>query len=73
MNGPSCERPSADALCLNHYLIKSHEEMITRRTRPKADGAADVHTITQWEEFDTQYNTVEDLRIQRFAKDLVDK
>lgn len=73
MAGPFCPRPSADVFCLNHYVIKSHEEMVRRRTRPKADGAANNLTIAQWEEFDAQYNTIEDLRIQRFAKDLIDK
>jgi hypothetical protein len=32
------------------------------------DGARDLRTIAEWEQFDAQYNTVEDLRIQRFVK-----
>ncbi len=67
MVGPFCERPSADVLCVNHYVIKSREEMVRRRTRPKVDGAPNVRTIRQWEDFDAQYNAVEDLRIQRFT------
>lgn len=67
INGPFRERPSADVLCLNHYLIKSHQEMVSRRARPKADGANNLRTIAEWEEFDAKYNAVEDLRIQRFA------
>ncbi len=47
--------------------------MVRRRTRAKGDGGANPHTIHQWEEFDTQYNTVEDLRIQRFVVDLCAK
>ncbi len=58
MAGPFCERPTANVLCLNHYLIKSHEEMVRRRARPKVDGAANLRTIAEWEEFDTQYNAV---------------
>ena len=71
LTGPFREHPSADVLCLNHYLIKSREEMIRRRSRPKADGAENLRTIAEWEEFDSRYNAVEDLRIQRFARDII--
>lgn len=73
MTGPFCELPSADVLCLNHYVTKSHEEMLRRRTRAKGDGGANVLTIEQWEEFDAHYNAVEDLRIQRFVQDIAEQ
>jgi glycosyltransferase involved in cell wall biosynthesis len=66
--GPFSENPSADVLCLSHYLIKSHEEMLQRRTRPWVDGTAPILSIEQWEAFDRDYNAVEDLRIQRFTR-----
>lgn len=71
--GPFRERPSANVLCLNHYLIKSYEEMVRRRMRPKVDGAENSRTIAEWEELDAQYNAVEDPSIQRFVKDIVDE
>jgi glycosyltransferase involved in cell wall biosynthesis len=66
--GPFSERPSADLLCLNHYLIKSHEEMARRRTRPWVDGTPPRRSVEQWEALDCDYNAVEDLRIQRFTR-----
>ena len=69
LSGPFREQPSADVLCLNHYLTKSHEEMIRRRTRLKVDGTKELRTIAEWEELDAQYNSVQDLRIQRFLKE----
>jgi hypothetical protein len=67
MSGPFAQHPSAEAFCLNHYLIKSHEEMVARRTRIQVHGGSNVHSIAKWESFDSHYNAVEDLRIQRFA------
>ena len=66
--GPFSEKPSTDVLCLNHYLTKSHEEMLQRRTRRWVDGTVPILSIEQWEAFDRDYNAVEDLRIQRFAR-----
>lgn len=66
-SGAFAEQPSANVFCLNHYLIKSHQELIERRSRPKIDGAMSVHSIEKWKSFDSTYNSVEDLRIQRFA------
>jgi glycosyltransferase involved in cell wall biosynthesis len=66
--GPYSEAPSADVLCLNHYLIKSHEEMARRRTRPYANGHPPSRSIEEWEALDRDYNAVEDLRIQRFTR-----
>jgi glycosyl transferase family 92 len=68
--GPFSCAPSANVFCLNHYLIKSHDEMVSRRTRRRADGPDGAHSIEQWELFDSSYNAVEDLRIQRFAVEL---
>lgn len=67
MPGAFAEQPSAEVFCLNHYLIKSHQEMVERRSRPKVDGAMSPHSIEKWKLFDSSYNAVEDLRIQRFA------
>jgi hypothetical protein len=67
MSGPFAEEPSAETLCLNHYLIKSRAEMVERRTRLQVDGARSVHSLEKWEWFDSYYNAVEDVRIQRFA------
>lgn len=66
-SGAFAEQPSANVFCLNHYLIKSHQELIERRSRPKIDGAMSVHSIEKWKSFDSTYNSVEDLRIQRFT------
>lgn len=66
--GPFSENPSADVLCLNHYLTKSHEEMARRRTRSCVDGTPPLHSMERWEAFDRDYNAVEDLRIQRFTR-----
>lgn len=71
--GPFSENPSANVLCLNHYLIKSREEMLQRRKRMTVDGLAPIHSIEKWEAFDRDYNSVEDLRIQRFARALKHK
>lgn len=68
--GPFSCAPSAEVFCLNHYLIKSHDEMVARRTRRQADAPYSVHSIEKWEWFDSFYNTVEDSRVQRFAADL---
>jgi hypothetical protein len=68
--GPFSESPSANVLCLNHYLIKSREEMLWRRQRMTVDGLAPMHSIEKWEAFDRDYNSVEDFRIQRFAEAL---
>jgi len=57
-------------LCLNHYVIKSREEMVARRTRRQADAPCSAHSIEKWEWFDSYYNTTLDLRIQRFAAQL---
>jgi hypothetical protein len=73
MAGPFCSAPTAEVFCLNHYLIKSHEEMVVRRRRPKTDGLPSDHSIEKWEWFDSMYNRVEDLRIQRFAAQLEDR
>lgn len=70
MTGPFSAQPSAEIFCLNHYLIKSHDEMVARRTRRTADAPRSAHSIEKWERFDSFYNTVEDLRIQRFAAQL---
>jgi hypothetical protein len=70
MTGPFSAQPSAEIFCLNHYLIKSHDEMVARRTRRTADAPRSAHSIEKWEWFDSFYNTVEDLRIQRFAAQL---
>jgi hypothetical protein len=70
MTGPFSAQPSAEIFCLNHYLIKSHDEMVARRTRRQADAPRSAHSIEKWEWFDSFYNTVEDLRIQRFAAQL---
>lgn len=67
MAGPFAEQPSAEVLCMNHYVIKSHQEIVQRRTRLQADGAHTIHSISKWEWFDSHYNAVEDLRIQPFA------
>jgi hypothetical protein len=72
MSGPFAEQPSAEVFCLNHYVIKSHQEMVERRTRLQVDGASCVHSIAKWEWFDSFYNAVEDLRIQHFAVALED-
>jgi hypothetical protein len=66
--GPFSEKPSADVVCLNHYLVKSREEMRQRRTRPWVDGTQPTRSIEQWEALDRDYNAVEDLRIQRFTR-----
>lgn len=68
--GAFSQAPSAKVFCLNHYLIKSHDEMVARRTRRQADAPYSVHSIEKWEWFDSFYNKVEDLRIQRFAAQL---
>src|SRR5262249_9180931 len=67
MFGPFAQHPSAEVFCLNHYLIKSREEMVARRTRSRVDGGSGAHSLVKWEWFDSHYNAVEDLRIQRFA------
>ena len=66
--GAFSESPSANVLCLNHYLIKSREELLWRRNRMAVDGSAPIHSIEKWEAFDRDYNAVEDFRIQRFTK-----
>jgi glycosyltransferase involved in cell wall biosynthesis len=66
--GPFSENPSADVVCLNHYLVKSYEEMRQRRTRPWVDGTQPTRSIQEWEALDRDYNAVEDLRIQRFTR-----
>jgi hypothetical protein len=68
--GPFSTAPSAEVLCLNHYLIKSYEEMVARRTRRQVDAPYSAHSIEKWEWFDSHYNTTLDLRIQRFAAQL---
>jgi glycosyltransferase involved in cell wall biosynthesis len=68
ITGPFSEKPSAGVVCINHYLVKSHEEMRQRRQRVQVEGRAPLHSIEQWEIFDRDYNTVEDLRIQRFTR-----
>ncbi len=67
ISGPFASEPTADVFRINHYLVKSHEELGQRRTRSRADGSPIVHSIEEWKRFDSQYNAVEDLRIQRFA------
>jgi len=70
MSGPFSDSPTADVFCLNHYVIKSHDEMLARRTRIGVDGKQSHHSIEKWEWFDSYYNAVEDKRILRFANDL---
>ena len=70
MSGPFSASPSTEVFCLNHYVIKSHEEMVARRTRIQVDGEECDHSIEKWEWFDSYYNAVEDACIQRFAKRL---
>ncbi len=65
--GPFATEPSAEVFRINHYLVKSHEELVQRRARKRADGSPIVHSLADWKKFDAQYNAVEDLRIQRFA------
>lgn len=69
VSGPFAYLPSADVVCVNHYLVKSHEELVQRRTRRRADGGTS-HSIDEWKRFDSSYNRIEDLRIQRFASAL---
>lgn len=73
MSGPFAEKPTAEVFCLNHYVIKSHEEMVQRRSRIQVGRGTSVHPIEKWEWFDSYYNAVEDLRIQRFAQGLEGK
>lgn len=64
--GAFAEKGSANIFCLNHYLIKSLEEMRLRRSRVPVEGPT-IHSLEQWEAFDRDYNSVEDNRIQRFT------
>ncbi len=68
ISGPFCENPSSEILCLNHYVIKSHEELVQRRIRPQVcNGELSPHSLEKWKCFDSHYNDVEDNRIQRFT------
>jgi len=70
IDGPFSIAPSADILCLNHYVTKSEEEMLARRSRPAVDGNPPPHSLETWRRWEPYYNATEDLRIQRFAKQL---
>jgi glycosyltransferase involved in cell wall biosynthesis len=68
--GAFSESPSANVLCLNHYLIKSQEELARRRTRLLVEGIPPIRPLEEWQALDRDYNAVEDLRIQRFTRAL---
>ena len=66
--GPFCANPSSEILCLNHYVIKSHEELVQRRTRAQVcNGELSPHSLEKWKWLDSRYNDMEDDRIQRFT------
>lgn len=68
--GPFSAAPSAKIICLNHYLTKSEEEMLHRRTRITVDGLPQEHSLETWRLWDPYYNEAEDLRVQRFVQEL---
>lgn len=67
MTGSLSTDPCCDVIRMNHYLIKSYDELRVRRSRMTVDAQLPLHTIEQWLEFDRHYNEVEDLSIARFT------
>jgi len=60
------DNPSANVLCVNHYISKSLEEMRAKRLRLPACADKFIYTLDDYLASDAGYNEIEDLRIQRF-------
>lgn len=59
--------PSAGRLRINHYLVKSIQELVVRRTaRDIGWGDRQKLTLEEWIAFDRGWNSVEDTSAQRF-------
>jgi len=63
LSGPFAAHPSADVLCINHYISKSLEELRWRRSRPTAYGEP-MYTCEEYVTADAGFNEIEDTRIQ---------
>lgn len=73
MTGPFLSRPSADILRINHYLCKSHEELIARRKRIQANtGEISSLSIDEWLKLEASWNTVEDRLATRYLNRMND-
>jgi hypothetical protein len=70
MEGPFAKNPTCDVICINHYISKSFEEMLHRRSRLPPCKDDIIYTYEQYVESDARLNDVEDLTIQRFVRDL---
>jgi hypothetical protein len=58
--------PSADLLRINHYLTKSIEELVVRRTSREIDvGDKNKLPLLEWVRLDRNWNAVEDRSAQR--------
>lgn len=64
-------RPSADVLRVNHYLVKSIEEMIERRTaRDIGYGDKQKLALLEWLRLDRGWNDLEDASAQQFEREM---
>lgn len=67
VEGAFASHPSAEVICLNHYISKSFEEMRRRRSRLPPCKDETIFTFEQYAASDAKLNDVEDTRIQRFV------
>jgi hypothetical protein len=67
VEGPFASHPSAEVICLNHYISKSFEEMRRRRSRLPPCKDETIFTYEQYAASDAKLNELEDTRIQRFV------
>lgn len=69
MAGPFSQRPTADILRINHYLTKSHDELIARRKRIQANtGEISSLAIDEWLRLEAGWNQVEDRIALRYVE-----
>ena len=68
LDGPFASHPSAEIICLNHYISKSFEEMRQRRSGLPACHDRVIYTFEEYAASDAKLNDVEDTRIQRFVE-----
>lgn len=68
LDAPFSPRPSAERLRVNHYVVKSIEELVVRRTsRDIGHGDQAKLSLTDWLRLDRQWNETEDASATRFA------
>lgn len=71
VSSPRPEPATAERIRINHYIIKSHEELKKRRARPRADsGQVRDRTLEEWLELDQAWSQLTDDSALQFLPEM---